>query len=302
MVVDHLKNVDYKMTKEKKYKIRSIPILQEDSINQKALFAIEPLEVGHAITIGNALRRTLLSDITGYSISSFRINGVPHEFSVLPYLREDIMEIMLNLKQLVFRALPEGDLASDSNLKLKALLDIKGPRIVTAAHFQLPFNQLTLLNPNQYICTIVDNSSLFMEVEIEKGKAYKLIDEKEIDNTLQKVEPDKKGRKIFIDSVYSPVKNVNFKVKLITDSDGNIKESLLFEITTNGSTSPKRVLLEAARLLIDLFTPLLITEEFSEVIENINKIEVDELGEDLINSINYDDVSIEENLENIEKL
>ncbi len=292
------------MTKIQKYKIRSLPSDQEDTINQKALFAIEPLEVGHAITIGNALRRTLLSDITGYSISSFRINGVPHEFSVLPYLREDIMEIMLNLKQIVFKPFYESNLYSE-NVKLKALLDVKGPRIVTAAHLQLPFNQLTLLNPNQYICTIIDNSSLFIEIEIEKGKAYKLIDEKEIENSLQKVDADNKGKKIFIDSVYSPVKNVNFKVKLITDSDGNIKESLLFEITTNGSTSPKKALLEAARLLIDLFTPLLITEEFIQISKELNEIkdlsQVSnlDLNDDLEN---LNDLENLEDLKHVEKL
>lgn len=258
------------------YTITCIESNKENPTSHSSLFLIQALEVGHGITLGNALRRTLLSDLTGYAISAFRINALQHEFSVLPSLREDVMEVMLNLKQIVFKALPtfssESDLALASNQKLKAVLNVKGPRVVTASMLLLPYPYLTLLNPSQYICTIVDNSSLYLEIDIEKGKAYKLVEESQKESSLEKMETGK-GRTIFTDSLYSPVKNVNYKVKLINDTKGNIKESLLLDITTNGSMSPKRALQESSKVLLELFSPLLINPSLYSLSEELINLE-----------------------------
>ncbi len=252
------------------YTISCLESKKENPIYESSLFLIQPLEVGHGITLGNALRRTLLSDLTGYAISSFRLNNLQHEFTILPCLREDSMEIMLNLKQIVFKAPPSLQL--NYGEKLKGVLNVTGPLVVTASMFRLPYSSLTILNPNQYICTIVDNSTIYLEIEIEKGKAYKLVDEKRKENPFEKVDGGK-GKPFFTDSLFTPVKNVTYKVKLVNDSQGNIKESLLIEIATNGSISPRRALQESSKLLLELFSPLLISTSLVHLSEEIFNLE-----------------------------
>ncbi len=263
-----------------KYKISCIESDNKDPINQRQLFLIQPLEVGHGITLGNALRRSLLSDVTGYAINALRINGFQHEFNVVPYLKEDLMEIILNLKQVVFKPstfLPkELEAIEASGNKLKAVLNVKGPMIVTASMFLLPYPYLTLLNPSQYICTIVDESNLYLEVDIEKGKAYKLIEDIPKEKHLDRLK-EGPGKTIFIDSSYNPVKNVNYKVKLINDAQGNIKEALLFDVTTNGSMSPKRALLEGSKILINIFAPILLTDSYMTLSEKLFALEPEKI-------------------------
>ena len=223
-----------------------------------SLFAIEPLEVGQSITIGNSLRRTLLSDLSSYAITSVRINDIEHEFTVLSCIREDVLEVLLHLKDIVFR--PSLYTKNREDKAFKAVLNVQGPVIVTAGMFALPYKYLSIVNPNQYICTIIDDSDLYIELEIEKGKAYRLVDE---NRRLKKPKGrESKGRALFVDSLFMPVRKVNYKVKLIHDTKGNIKESLLLEITTNGSMTPKRALLESLKLLLDLFAPLLVDNSF----------------------------------------
>jgi DNA-directed RNA polymerase subunit alpha len=222
-------------------------------------FIIEPLEIGQGITLGNALRRTLLSDLTGYGITGVRINNLKHEFSVIEGMREDILEVILNLKEIVFKNVTLTK--SDEKNSLKAFLNVKGPIIVTAGLFQLPENLLKIVNPSQYICTIVDNSEFYLEIDIESGKGYRLIEE----NRRQKVEnkiSSFKPSTLFIDTIFMPIKKVNYKIKLIHDSKGNIKESLILEIQTNGSITPKRSLNEALKILMNLFYSLFITPSF----------------------------------------
>ena len=132
--------------------------------NHYGCFLIEPLEIGQGITLGNALRRTLLSDLTGFAITGVRINNLKHEFSTIEGLREDILEVLLNLKEIIFKNL---FLSKNKNyLELKAFLNVKGPIIVTAGMLKLPKNTVTILNPEQYICTIVDNSEFYIEIVV----------------------------------------------------------------------------------------------------------------------------------------
>ncbi len=252
------------------YTISCIESKNENPTSQSSLFLIEPLEVGHGITLGNALRRTLLSDLSGYAISGFRVNNLTHEFNTLSYLREDSSEIRANLKRIVFR--PSGPLGLKEVKKLKAVANIQGPVIVTASMFLLPYPYLSILNPNQYICTVVDKSNLYLEIDIENGKAYKLADETRRENSLKKVEGFQKNT-FYVDSLFTPIKNVNYKVKLITDTKGNIKESLSLEIITNGSMSPKRALQESSKLLLELFSPMLLNPLFSSLSEEIFNLE-----------------------------
>ena len=243
--------------------------------NYYGCFIIEPLDVGQGITLGNALRRTLLSDLTGFAITGVRINNLKHEFSIIDGIREDVLEILLNLKEVVFKpslSLKKKATNAEKNipLKFKSFLNVKGPVIVTAGMLYLPKNAFQIINPEQYICTIIDTSEFYIELDIENGVGYQLADE-----TRKKNTPEKlfllKPTTLLVDAIFMPVKRVNFKIKLIHDSYGNIKESLQLEIVTNGSITPKRSLQEAIKILINLFYPLLLTPELASISSAFSK-------------------------------
>jgi DNA-directed RNA polymerase subunit alpha len=223
-------------------------------------FLIEPLEIGQGITIGNALRRTLLSDLTGFAITGARINNLKHEFASVEGLREDILEILLNLKEVIFKS---AFSARKTNTNFKGFLNVQGPIVVTAGMLNLPFGTLQVINPNQYICTITDQSDFYLEVDIENGKGYRLTEENMKLRAEEKLSAARPAT-LIIDSIFMPVKRVNYKIKLIHDSKGNIKESLNIEIITNGSITPKRSIQESLKILMELFYSLFITPEFLE--------------------------------------
>jgi DNA-directed RNA polymerase subunit alpha len=228
--------------------------------NHYGCFLIEPLEIGQGITLGNALRRTLLSDLSGFAITGVRVNNLKHEFAIIEGLREDILEVLLNLKELVFK----GSFffkETNSKGKLKGFLNVKGPIIVTAGMFKLPKGKIKIINPNQYICTIVDDSELYLEIDIENGKGYRLTEETKQKKVNEKFYPVKPST-LLIDAIFMPIKNVNYKIKLIHDTQGNIKESLHLEIVSNGSISPKRSLQEGLKILMNLFYPLFLDPDF----------------------------------------
>ena len=151
---------------------------------------------------------------------------------------------------------------------MKAFLNVKGPIIVTAGMLKLPKNTVTILNPEQYICTIVDDSDFYLSLDIENGKGYKLTEEarkQKIEKKLSALNPTT----LSIDSLFMPIKKVNYKIKLIHDSKGNIKESLIFEIVTNSSITPQRSLQEALKILIELFSSLFFTPEFLKISQKL---------------------------------
>ena len=232
-------------------------------------FIIEPLETGQGITLGNALRRTLLSDLSGFSITGLRINDLKHEFATIEGVREDVLEIMLNFKDVIFKS---SFISKEKpyELKQKGYLQVKGPLIVTAGMLKLPRYLLKVINPQQYICTIIDDSELYIEIDIEKGKGYRLAEENR-KNKFEKRINSTKPATLFIDSIFLPIKKVNYKIKLIHDTKGNIKESLNFEILTNGSITPKRSIYEALKILMNLFYPLFLNPNFLDVSEKLIK-------------------------------
>lgn len=237
--------------------------------NHYGCFLIEPLEVGQGITLGNALRRTLLSDLTGFAITGLRINNVKHEFAIIEGLREDILEVILNLKELIFKS-SFINKAKKENQKFKAFLNVRGPIVVTAGMLKLPKNTLKIINTNQYICTVVDNSELYLEIDIEEGKGYRLADDIQKNKTQKRLSPLYPST-LFIDALFMPIKKVNYKIKLIHDTKGNIKESLNIEIVTNGSITPKRALQESLRILLKLLYPMFIEKNFLVVSSDISK-------------------------------
>ena len=207
-------------------------------------FLINSLKPGQGITIGNQLRRVLLNDLGGVAISAVRIAGVSHEFSILPGVREDILEILLNLKGIVFK--------SKSRNPEFGRLKIQGPAVITADLIQLPSN-FEIVNPNHYIMTISTSNILEIEFKFEYGTGYKLASQtflEENENYLQ------------LDTIFMPVQKVDFKIENVYDNN-NISERIFLDIWTNGSISPNEALKSAAQLTIDLFT-FLVKEKDTE--------------------------------------
>jgi DNA-directed RNA polymerase subunit alpha len=228
-------------------------------------FILDPLDQGQGITVGNSLRRVLLADLQGTAIVSVRIAGVNHEFSTIPGIREDVLEILLNLKEIVFK--------TDSNETMIGRLRVQGPAIVTANDFELPA-ELILVDPKQYVATICGNNVLEMEFRIEKGKGYRLV-EKGMDETSLDF--------LQIDSIFMPVKKVNYIVEDIRYKQNVLQDRLILEVWTNGSISPKEAISQSASILTNLFNPLkninFKSEESQDLQEDskINQILIEEL-------------------------
>jgi DNA-directed RNA polymerase subunit alpha len=238
--------------------------------NHFGSFLIEPLEIGQGITLGNALRRTLLSDLTGYSITGVRLNNIKHEFATIDGLREDVLEVLLNLKEIVLKSSFEFNKNYSAKSKIKGFLNVKGPIVVTAGMLQLPKGLIKIINPNQYICTIVNDKEIYLEIDIEKGKGYRLAEENQKKNKKEELLINKSST-LSIDAMFMPIKKVNYKIKLIHDTNGNIKESLNLEILTNGSITPKRSIQESLKILMNLFYSLFIDEEFLNISSELSK-------------------------------
>lgn len=243
MVVVHQKEEDFNSF--------MLKCIENQTNSKSSLFLIEPLELGQGITIGNTLRRTLLSDIPGLAVSDVKFNNVLHEFKSISGVREDIIEILLNLKELIFKDI---FLFENFDKIQKAFLYVKGPGIITANKIKLPSSGLQIVNNNNYICTLLENSFLFCEMLITKGRGYQLAS----DNSLNF---SQKNSFIKLDTIFTPVVKVNFKIRLINDSFGNLCESLILEIETNGSVSPKRVLKEALKKMLTLFTTIFMSSD-----------------------------------------
>jgi DNA-directed RNA polymerase subunit alpha len=208
----------------------------ENATSILAKLCIEPLKKGQGITVGNALRRTLLSDIPGIAIVGVHIDNVNHEFSTIPGVREDVIEIILNLKQIVFK----GNLSE----AVIARLEFQGPGIVTAQDFSLP-SGITLVEPTQYIASLTGQDSLMMEVLIEPGYGY-LVSEQFI-NQLPK-------GFLAVDAVFMPVRKANFFVETSRTTTVSISESIIFEIITDGSIEPLAAMDYAISTLEKLFS------------------------------------------------
>jgi len=205
---------------------------------QYGKFVLEPLQRGQGITVGNSLRRVLLSNLEGAAVTAVRIAGVNHEFAVIEGVREDVLEIMLNMKELVFK--------SYSDTPQIGRLVATGPDTVTAAQFNLP-SEIEVVEPNHYICTLGKGAKLEMEFRVERGTGYRAIEKGNDETTSLDF--------LQIDSVFMPVSKVNFSVEEIR-YDGELADRLVLEIWTNGSLKPEEALSEASSILIGLFTPL----------------------------------------------
>ncbi len=231
-------------------------VMIEDS-NTFGKFEFKPLEPGYGITIGNALRRILLSSLEGYAISSIRINGVKHEFDTIPGVKEDVTNIILNLKKVDLKQIVED---TDDE---KASITVAGQEVLTAGQLGKALNGFKVLNPELEICHLDPSASFTLDFTVNKGRGWTPADEQ--------VVPQDDVTIIAIDSIYTPIKNVKYTVENFRVDQKTDYEKLIIEITTNGSILPQTALKEAAKILIQhfmLFSDERITLEAPEETEN----------------------------------
>lgn len=211
----------------------------EDDQSQYGQFVIEPLERSQGTTVGNALRRVLLSNLEGTAITAVRIAGATHEFSTIPGVREDVLDVLLNMKEVVLK--------SYSNQSQIGRLLVQGPAKVTSGHFELP-SEVDIINPDQYVATVADGHTLEMEFRIDRGQGYRAVDRNR----------DEAAALDFmqIDAVFMPVRKVNYSVEDVILAGSLQKDRLVMELWTNGSLTPQQAMSQAAAILVDLFNPL----------------------------------------------
>jgi len=229
-------------------------VIMIDSNDFEGKFEFRPLEPGYGLTVGNALRRVLLSALEGYAITSVRIEGVDHEFSTIPGVVEDVTEIILNLKQVRFKRQIE-DVDNES-----VSISLSGKDQITAGDFQKFISGFQVLNPDLVICNLDSKTTINMELSIEKGRGYVPAEENK--------KPNAPIGTIFTDSIYTPVKNVKYSIENFRVEQKTDYEKLVFEIKTDGSINPKDALTEAAKTLIHhfmLFSDERITLEADEI-------------------------------------
>jgi DNA-directed RNA polymerase subunit alpha len=212
------------------------PQIQENPVSDvRSKFSIEPLEPGFGYTLGNALRRTLLSSIPGAAISSVRIEGVLHEFATIPKVTEDVTDVILNLKELVLRS----DVDEPATVYLKA----KGPGEVTAGDISPPAG-VEVLNQDLHVATLAKGGTLEMEMVIERGVGYR------------PAERNKKPRDpigvIPVDSIFSPVRRVSYSVENTRVEQMTDRDRLILDVETDGSMTPREALASAGSTLLEL--------------------------------------------------
>lgn len=213
-------------------------VVMEKADDFHGLFEFKPLEKGYGVTIGNALRRILLSSLEGYAITSVKVSSVLHEFSAIEGVHEDVSEIILNLKKIRFKKAQEI-------LENKVTLRIKGQTVITAGDIANFTPYFTVLNPDLVICHLDSSKELDIELFIEKGRGYVPADEPRA-NELP-------FGHIAIDAIYTPIKNVKFSIENIRVEQKTDYEKLVLDIETDGSIHPEDALKGAAYILIQHF-------------------------------------------------
>ncbi|MBR6197644.1 MAG: DNA-directed RNA polymerase subunit alpha [Bacteroidaceae bacterium] len=217
-------------------------------------FEFRPLEPGFGITVGNALRRILLSSLEGYAINTIRIQGVEHEFASIPGVKEDVTGIILNLKQVRFKQLPEGGDTERVSISIENSTEFK------AGDISKYLSGFGVLNPDLVICHLDPHATLDIELSINKGRGYVPADENR--------EFCKEVNDLAIDSIYTPIRNVKFATENYRVGQKTDYDKLIMEVTTDGSIHPKDALKEAAKILIYhfmLFSDEKITLENAEM-------------------------------------
>ena len=227
----------------------------------EAQFEFRPLEPGYGVTIGNALRRVLLSSLEGFAIVGIRIEGAEHEFATIKGVTEDLTDIILNLKQVRFKKVVDTEVANE-----KVVLHIKGKSEFTAGMIQDGTQSFQIMNPELLICTMDPSAKLEIELTIGKGRGYVPAEENKLKDAPLGYIP--------IDSIYTPIKNVKYSVENTRVEQRTDFEKLIMDVTTDGTIHPEEAVKQASRILIQHL--MIITDE------NITFDNKEEKKEDLV--------------------
>ena len=252
-----------------------IECVEQNENGSDGKFIVEPLERGYGTTLGNALRRILLSSLPGVAANHVKIEGVLHEFSTVQGVKEDVTELILNVKALALKMTGEGPKT--------IYIDAKGPGIVTAADITSE-GDVEVINKELHIATLDENAKLFMEIFVDRGRGYVSLKKNKNDNLPISTIP--------IDSIYTPVKRVNFTVEntrvgQITDYD-----KLTLEIWTNGTIKPDEAVSLSAKILIEHFKLFMTLTDHANDVEIMVEKEEDKKEKVLIMTIEELDLSV----------
>ncbi|MEJ5962509.1 DNA-directed RNA polymerase subunit alpha [Pedobacter immunditicola] len=240
-------------------------VIMQKSTDFDGTFEFRPLEPGFGVTIGNALRRILLSSLEGFAITSIRFSGVSHEFSTMKGVVEDLTEIILNLKQARFKKV--GDVGDSE----KIFIIVNGQDQFKAGDITKFSSNFEVLNPDLVICNMDKAVTLEVELTINKGRGYVPAEENKVNDALVGV--------IAIDSIYTPMKNVKYTIENYRVEQKTDYEKLILDISTDGSIHPEEALKEAAKILIQHF--MLFSDE-NLVLESQAKEETKEVDEEIL--------------------
>ena len=240
-------------------------VIMQKSTDFDGTFEFRPLEPGFGVTIGNALRRILLSSLEGYAITSVRFSGVSHEFSTIKGVVEDVTEIILNLKQIRFQK--TGDQGDNE----KIFVVINGQSQFKAGDLTKFSNNFTVLNPDLVICNMDSSVTIEVEFSVSKGRGYVNADENKVTDGPVGV--------IAIDAIYTPIKNVKYTIENYRVEQKTDYEKLLLDISTDGSIHPEEALKEAAKILIQHF--ILFSDE-NMLLESQTKEETKVVDEEIL--------------------
>lgn len=227
-------------------------------------FVVEGCYPGYGTTLGNALRRVLLSSLSGAAVTSVKIKGITHEFSTIPNVLEDVIQIVLNIKQLRFKM--------HSEEPLKVILKAKGEKVVTASMIECP-SQVEIVNGEAHIATITNaKGELEMEMEISKGIGYVPVEQQE--------RVDKEVGVIAVDAIYTPIRRVNYLVDNMRVGKRTDFERINLEIVTDGTISPQEAFGKAVEILVNQFSSMSSLEELGETEKEVAGIASEEDGEE----------------------
>ncbi|MFA7243728.1 MAG: DNA-directed RNA polymerase subunit alpha [Patescibacteria group bacterium] len=256
----------------------SLPKIREEKLeDNKSRFVIDPLYPGYGATLGNALRRVLLSSIPGSAITSFKLEGAPHEFTAISHVKEDLLEIMLNLKEI--------NVKSDSDEPTALMISKKGPGEVTGADFSKN-SSIEIINPEVHIATLDKGAQFELEVTIEKDRGFR--------STEDFTDKGKEIGRIDIDAAFSPITRVKMDIENTRVGQMTNYDKLVIEIDSDGSIAPYDALISASNILIDHYKAFAFNEEvpfeLTEMPKNEVEIEEEELlgGEEEADEIGLD--------------
>jgi len=257
-------------------KPKTIEIETKTSTDFYGKFVCEPLERGFGITLGNSLRRILLSSLQGAAIVSVKFDGVPHEFTTIPGIKEDVTEIILNLKGVNLNVIDEEE-------EIKIFLDNKGEKVVTAGDI-ICDGKVEVMNPDQHIATLNKDAVLHAEMLVKTGRGYVTAE--------KNVTEDQSIGVIFIDALFSPIRKVTYVVGNARVGQRTDYDKLTLEIWTDGTAIPQDALAFAAKILKEQVTPFINFEEEEEEEEKEEKEEEEKINENLFRSVSELELSV----------